>query len=321
MTSFNWIKKGKIFDPTGIGPNMQSYAQNPNAIELEDRVRIYFTTRPAKSADGKFVSYTSFADFDKNDLRKVLYVHKDPVLPLGGPGDFDQFGIMPGSIVQAGPDEIRLYYVGWTRMYSVPYNWAIGLAISKDGGRTFKKYGQGPVLGDTYNEPFLHACPRVSYLGPKKWVMWYQGGVRWNEYNNYMESVYVTMFATSEDGIHWNRNGQQVIPSIVNEECQTSASVIEHEGQYHVFFSYRHGIDFRNFEHGYRIGYAHSKDMINWTRDDDRVGIAVSSEGWDSEMICYPHVTKIGGEVVMFYCGNYFGRDGFGYATLAPGIK
>lgn len=296
---------------------MQNYAQNPNAIELTDRIRVYFTTRPEKSKDGKFVSYTSFADFDKNDLTKILYVHKEPVLQLGTAGDFDQFGMMPGSIIEMKEkNEIWLYYVGWTRMQSVPYNWAIGLAISTDGGYSFKRYGKGPILGATNNEPYLHACPRVTRLANGKWVMWYQGGLRWNEYNNYMESVYVTMFATSEDGINWKRDGKQVVPSIVNEECQTSASVIELNGSYHMFFSYRHGIDFRNFENGYRIGYASSPDMITWERDDRKAGIEVSPEGWDAEMICYPHVTKVGTDIVMFYCGNYFGRDGFGYAIL-----
>ena len=316
MTRFNWEKKGKIFDPTGISPFMQSYAQNPNAVELEDRVRIYFTTRPQKSEDG-FVSYTSFVDFDKNDLSKILYVHKEPVLQLGDIGDFDQFGIMPGSVVRIkDKNEIWLYYVGWTRMQAVPYNWAVGLAISKDGGYNFQRFGRGPIVGTTNKEPYLQACPRVMQLNENKWVMWYQGGLRWNKYNNYMESVYVTMFATSEDGINWKRDGQQVIASKVIEECQTSASVIEYDGLYHMFFSYRHGIDFRNLQNGYRIGYAYSTDMISWTRDDKRAGIEVSSEGWDAEMICYPHVTKIGKDIVMFYCGNYFGKNGFGYALL-----
>ncbi len=100
MTQFKWEKKGKIFDPNGESVFMQNYAQNPNAIELEDRIRIYFTTRPQKSEDGSFISYTSFADFDKNNLSKILYIHKEPILNLGKMGDFDQFGIMPGSLVQ-----------------------------------------------------------------------------------------------------------------------------------------------------------------------------------------------------------------------------
>jgi hypothetical protein len=317
MIQFIWEKKGKIFDPTGVSPFMQNYAQNPNAIDLGDKIRVYFSTRPQKSVDDSFVSYTSFVDFDRNDLSRILYVHKEPVLHLGNPGDFDQFGIMPGSIVQLKEkNEIWLYYVGWTRMYAVPYNWAIGLAISTDDGYSFKRFGKGPIAGAINNEPYLQACPRVFRLSEGNWIMWYQGGLRWNEFEGHMESVYVTMFATSDDGINWKRDGKQVIPSLFNEECQTSANVIEYDGIYHMFFSYRHGIDFRNIANGYRIGYACSIDKITWTRDDKRAGIGISAEGWDSEMICYPHITKIGTDLVMFYCGNYFGKDGFGYAIL-----
>jgi hypothetical protein len=317
MYQFKWEKKGKLFDPTGIGPFMQNYAQNPNAIDLGDKIRVYFTTRPGKSDEGLFVSYTSFVDLDRYDLSKVLYVHKEPVLKLGNCGDFDQYGIMPGSIVHLKESgEIWLYYVGWTRMSAVPYNWAIGLAISVDGGFNFKRFGKGPILGATNDEPYLQACPRVIKMGSENWIMFYQSGLRWNEYNDHMESVYVTMFASSKDGINWKRNGKQVIPSLVNEECQTSASVLEYGGIYHMFFSYRHGIDFRNVENGYRIGYAYSTDMIFWIRNDKMAGIEVSSEGWDSEMICYPHIAEIGSDIFMFYCGNYFGRDGFGYAML-----
>ncbi len=203
-------------------------------------------------------------------------------------------------------------------MVAVPYNWAIGLAISVDGGYTFKRFGKGPIVGATNIEPYLQACPRVTRLDKKKWIMWYQSGLRWNEYQNHMESVYVTMVGTSEDGINWKRDGKQVIPSIAHEECQTSSTVLEYKGIYHMFFSYRHGVNFRNLENGYRIGYAYSYDLVRWKRDDTKAGIMVSSEGWDSEMICYPHVIKIGNEILMFYCGNYFGRDGFGYAKLIP---
>jgi hypothetical protein len=317
MTRFIWEKKGKIFDPIGVSDSMQNYAQNPNAVELEDRVRVYFTTRPSISKDGTFKSNTSFVDLDRRDLKNVIYVHKVPVMKFGEVGEFDEFGIMPGSIIQLKEkNEFWLYYVGWTRMQSVPYNWAIGLAISKDGGYSFSRVGRGPIVGVTNNEPYLHACPRVIRKSEKEWMMWYQGGEKWNSDNGHMESVYVTKFATSENGIDWVRSGNQIIPSNVEEECQTSASVISYEGLFHMFFSYRHGINFRNKNNGYRIGYAYSEDGINWIRDDSRAGIQVSSDGWDSEMICYPHVLTIKDDIIMFYCGNYFGKYGFGYAVL-----
>ena len=89
------------------------------------------------------------------------------------------------------------------------------------------------------------------------------------------------------------------------------------DGRYHMYFSYRHGVGFRNAAKGYRIGYACSTDGHSWERDDASGGLDVSSEGWDSEMVCYPHVLNIDGGLHIFYCGNSFGRDGFGYATLA----
>jgi hypothetical protein len=67
---------------------------------------------------------------------------------------------------------------------------------------------------------------------------------------------------------------------------------------------------------GYRIGYAESDDGINWQRKDDKVGIDVSDEGWDSEMVAYPYVFEHDGEKYMLYNGNGYGETGFGYAVL-----
>jgi hypothetical protein len=83
-----------------------------------------------------------------------------------------------------------------------------------------------------------------------------------------------------------------------------------------MFFCYRGGKNYRGKENGYRIGYAHSTDLINWERNDDYVGIDVSSEGWDSEMISYPHVFEMAGKTYMFYLGNQVGKEGFGGAVL-----
>ena len=69
-------------------------------------------------------------------------------------------------------------------------------------------------------------------------------------------------------------------------------------------------------EKGYRLGYAYSKDLINWTRDDDNSGISISKEGWDSDMMCYPHIFKVDDKVYLLYNGNEFGKNGFGLAVL-----
>jgi len=87
-------------------------------------------------------------------------------------------------------------------------------------------------------------------------------------------------------------------------------------GRYHMFFCYRHSTGFRGKERGYRIGYASSSDLLNWTRDDTKAGIDVSQSGWDSEMMSYPHIFALDGHTYMAYLGNEVGRYGFGLAKL-----
>jgi hypothetical protein len=65
----------------------------------------------------------------------------------------------------------------------------------------------------------------------------------------------------------------------------------------------------------YRIGYAESPDGVRWTRMDERAGIDVSENGWDSVMIAYPFVYQHRGVKYMLYNGNGFGQTGIGYAV------
>jgi len=82
-----------------------------------------------------------------------------------------------------------------------------------------------------------------------------------------------------------------------------------------MWFSYRKIFDYKDGQGSYRVGYAVSKDGIHWQRDDSK-GVDVSKEGWDSNMTAYPYVFSLNKKHYMLYNGNYFGRDGFGYAEL-----
>lgn len=311
----NWKKMGKIFDPTNRFDWMVSHAQNPNALLLNDRIRIYFTCRPKPDEYG-FVSFIGFADFTTDGNFELIDVSENPVIELGGKGDFDEFGTMPGSIIQhPDKDEVWLYYVGWTRMQSVPYKWQNGLAISTDSGKSFNKYDDGPIMGPISFDPYLQACPRVQIIDGT-WLMYYNSGTKWNEVDSKMESVYITRKAISNDGVHWERFKPEAFPTIVEDECQTSASLFKLNDSWHVVFSYRYGIDFRKKDRGYRIGHAISKDLLTWERKDKELNFTISDKGWDSEMVCYPHVFDFNNETFMLYCGNGFGKEGFGIAKL-----
>ncbi len=316
-TGMKWKKLGKIFDPTehALPNRCVEFAQSPQTLVLADRVRVYFSTRERDSV-GKYLSHVAYVDFPR-DMRQLLCVSSATVLPLGGLGCFDEHGIFPINVLKDG-DRVLAYTTGWNRKVSVSADASIGLAISHDDGLTFQRYGTGPLLTASLNEPFLVADAFVQRYDDT-YHMWYIYGTKWQQFNKTEppDRVYKIACATSPDGIHWQRDGRQIISDRLNaDECQALPTVICLDGVYHMYFCYRQAHGFRqDSSRAYRIGYAWSTDLENWTRDDSLAGIDISAEGWDSQMQCYPHVFECDGKVYLLYNGNEFGRRGFGLAV------
>jgi hypothetical protein len=314
---FRWRKLGKAFGPEHVSGRtwLKEFAQAPASLVLDDVVRVYFSCRPSPDSCGQYVSYSAYVDLDRADPFKIRDVAKSPILPLGGLGEFDEFGIYPVSVLRDG-DLVRAYYAGWTRCESVPFNVAIGAAISRDGGRTFGKLGKGPVLSYSPDEPFVLSGPKIRRFGDR-FHLFYIAGRKWKLVDGRAEPVYKIRSATSDDGLIWEKLGRDLIPSrIEDDEAQASPDVFFANGVYHMFFCYRHSTHYRNTTRGYRIGYAQSTNLVDWIRDDDKVGIDVSDQGWDSEMVSYPHVFELDGGTYLAYLGNQVGREGFGLAVL-----
>jgi sucrose-6-phosphate hydrolase SacC (GH32 family) len=262
------------------------------------------------------VSYSAFVDLDRANLFNVLRVAETPILELGGLGEFDEFGTYPVSVIRNGK-LVYVYYGGWTRCESVPFNVAIGLAISRDGGSTFNKVGKGgPVLSYSPDEPFVLSGPKIRRFNDT-WYLWYIAGRKWKMVDGRAEPVYKIRMALSADGIRWRKIHKDLIESRIEEdEAQASPDVFYANGKYHMFFCYRYSSRYRGKENGYRIGYAHSVNLFDWVRDDSKAGIDVSEEGWDAEMISYPHIFALDNKTYMAYLGNQVGRNGFGLAVL-----
>jgi hypothetical protein len=313
-----WKKLGKIFDPTDHSlPNgCIEFAQSPQALVCADLIRVYFSTRQ-RDASGKYLSHVAFVDFDKR-LSRILRISEHTVIELGGLGCFDEHGIFPMSPVR-DDKRVLAYTTGWNRKVSVPVDASIGLAISADDGRTFQKFGVGPVLTSSLNEPFLIGDGFVALHGGT-YHMWYIYGTAWAAPapGDLPERVYKIGHATSADGVAWEKEGRQLIADrLGSTECQALPTVIHFAGRYHMFFCHRRQFGFRTDREGaYRIGYAFSDDFANWTRDDARAGIDVSPDGWDSDMQCYPSTFECEGNIYLLYNGNEFGRRGFGAAVL-----
>ncbi len=312
-----WKKRGQIFNPAdwNLGNDIVGYAQSPQALVFDDFVRIYFSSRK-RSENGKFISVVRFAEFDRDF--KVRRVCERDILAPAALGTFDEHGIFPINIVRR-KDAVYGYTCGWSRRKTVDIDMAIGLVKSTDGGETFTRVGAGPVLTASLNEPFMVGDPFVMWVGDVA-HMWYIFGTEWRNYpaSPAPERIYKIAHATSADGIAWQKHeGAQIISDVLGEdECQALPTVIRIDAQYHMLFCYRYASDFRsNPTRGYRLGHATSTDLQHWQRDD-ALKLETSPGGWDSQMMCYPHLFEWHGQLYLLYNGNEFGKHGFGLAQL-----
>lgn len=235
---FTWKKLGKVFTPQEVThlPWLREFAQAPATLIFDDFVRVYFSCRPPADEQGKYVSYSAWVDLARHDLFQVLRFAREPILPLGGYGEFDEFGTYPVSVMRDN-DVVKAWYAGWTRCESVPFNVAIGMAVSHDQGETFVKAGPGPAIGYSPDEPFVMSGPKIRRFN-NQWQLFYIAGRKWKWVDGRAEPVYKIRMATSEDGINWTKLNKDLIPSRIEEdEAQASPDVFYTNGKYHMFFA------------------------------------------------------------------------------------
>jgi sucrose-6-phosphate hydrolase SacC (GH32 family) len=288
---------------------------------FDDFVRVYFSCRPKRDANGQFVSYSAYVDLDRKNLFNIVNIARQPILTLGKKGCFDEFGTYPVSVMKMD-DEIWAYYAGWTRCSSVPFNVGVGLAKSTDNGETFERYGDGPILPYTLDEPFTISGPKIRKFN-NKYYLFYVAGRKWLKIEGRSEISHRIRVATSTDGINWTRHKKDLISSAWDEEeSQASPDVFYANGKYHMFFCGWVPKNFRDTKNR-KIGYASSTDLVNWVRDDSKAGIEIASEedAFDNEMVAYPHVFELDGKTYMLYLGNQVGRYGFGLAELTGELR
>jgi len=307
----HWKKHSVVFCPSGELDWMRSHAQVPTPFWTSDHnLRIYFGTR-----DSTKRTSTVFVELNPKSPNEVVRLHETPVLPLGKLGCFDDAGVMPGCVV-ATEGKTYLYYAGWNTSTTVSYRLSIGLAISEDGGLTFHRPFEGPILDRTPHEPHLCGAPCVIRDGAI-WRMWYPSGTEWLVVNGRPEPRYLIRYAESSDGIAWHRPGTIAINYARPDEALARPWVVKENSVYRMWFSSRSIYDYRNSaQQSYQMAYAESSDGVSWKRIDEYARLPVSTAGWDSEMIAYPAIFDVEDTRYLLYNGNGFGASGFGIAEL-----
>jgi len=298
---------GLLFRAEGQHGWINTHAQVPTVLVMPDRVRIYFAARPHPR-----LSQTNFVDFDLA-LEKQLYLHPEPILSLGFVGEFDENGIMPDCVLEK-EGVVYLYYSGWQRSNDFPHQNFTGLAISHDGGMSFEKVAENPVLPQTAEEPYS-ATSCFVWQQQDQWQMYYSSGTEWVTMGDRMEHNHDIKYASSTDGRRWQRVYESVIERRDPLESVARPVLATVAGKRHMFFCHRGTTDFRDGSDAYRLDYATSEDGRRWQRAAEGA-LRDFHQEWDSQMQAYPYLVEIEGRTVMFYNGNSFGIHGFGYATI-----
>ncbi len=294
-----WKKIGLIIKPKKNTYWMKTHCMVPTPVLLSNGiVKVFFSGR-----DESNISYIGYALVDLKSNGQIISYSKDPILYPGRLGCFDDNGVTPSCVLNLGNNEMALYYIGWNPGSTVRVNLFGGLAISKDGGNSFERWSEAPILERTKTDPFMNTAPWVVKNG-NKYIMYYVSGHSWI---NKDFPKYNIKIAFSKDGKNWERNGKVCLDfKDTSENALARPYVLFDNNAWKMWFSYK--VD------RYLIGYAESNNGIDWDRKKNESVINLSRNGFDSEMIEYASVLKYENRYYMFYNGNNYGADGIGLA-------
>ena len=165
-----WEKKGLIYCPNGELSWAKNSALQPTPYLInDDIIRIYIGFR-----DDIGVSRIGFVDVDANNPSNVQNISEDPILDIGVPGTFDENGVVPCAIISY-ENKLYLFYAGYQLGQKVRFYVFTGLAISIDGGDSFKRQQKTPFLDRTDNELFFRVIHSIMNENGV-WRIWYGGG-------------------------------------------------------------------------------------------------------------------------------------------------
>lgn len=304
--TIQWQRKGLIYCPNGERGWDNNSFLTPTPFSLdENTIRLYGGLR-----DEEGRSRISYIDVDASNPSKILRIADHPVLTLGYEGTFDDNGMILGDVVRC-KDEIRLYYVGFQLPQKAKFLAFSGLAVSDDGGKTFKRHSEAPIMDRSDEGLFIRAIHGILHESDT-WKIWYSAGSAWQTIGNDPFPSYEIRYVESKDGLHFKSEGTLCLPP-GDDEYRIGRSRVRRrvDGQYEMYFVYS------TKDKHFGTGYALSPDGITWTRNDKAIDMGAPSGDWDSDMCGYAVPFESKGKSYLFYSGNGMGKTGVGYAELA----
>lgn len=292
------VPLGRILDPVaGLTPWIGTHAVYPTPVMKSSNViRIFFVSRDTLNR-----GRPGWCDVRADQPTSVVAISSRPLFEPGLPGAFDDSGISIGNVVRVDR-QWRMYYMGWNRLKTVPFHNSIGLATGNSLGKIHQAF-VGPILERSRHDPFSLSYPFVS-RARGQWTMYYgthRGTGLTEETMKHVISV-----AISRDGVNWRTLGEDVVGLKPDEFAVSRPWIIPVARPMMLLTIYgKHR----------RIGFARQSKSGRWERAEDDI-VPRSKNAWASVDVCYASHIRSAGRDYVFYCGNDYGRTGFGVAEL-----
>lgn len=299
-----WVRKGRICGKDSW--DLEWHTRNtmfafPHLLN-NDRLRLYLTL-----CDSENRGRLGYVDVNPDNPSEIIDYSKEPLLDIGRTGYFDENGVVSTAILEDS-GKIYIYYCGYQKQVNYPYSVLAGVAISEDGGYSFSKMKETPLLERTDGEMFLRTGVGIYKFGDI-YRLYYASGNDWISVKNKLVPKYSFKYIDSNSPISFDGKSNALFPLENEEFGMTSPQIFACEGGYDMIYSLR-------TTDGYGMGYAFSQDGINFIRNDKVMSFKRPVGAFDSEMVCYGKCYKHGERTYLFYSGNHYGMDGIGWAEL-----
>lgn len=298
-----WEKKGLVFGAKKQNEWMDNSALQPTPILIGDKIRVFCGFR-----DKNGVGRVGYVDLNADNPAEVLAVSERPCLDIGIPGCFDDNGVVPCAVTRI-EDELYLFYAGYNIGYHVRMIIFCGLAISRDDGVTFQRVSHVPIMERTDNE-YLFRVIHTAIRNDDGWMLYYGAGNHFLQGKKKTLPVYEIQLLEVPNLHDLRKEGIKVVCNEGKEHRVGRPYVVKDGNLWRMFFG--GGTE----DIPYQLAYAESDDGRKWTRMDEKLNLHRSESGWDSEMMAYPAFVRYKGKAYLFYNGNNYGYEGFGYAEL-----
>lgn len=302
-----WIKKGIIYCPDATSWWAQHSALQPTPLLRSDgTIRVFVGFRDALG-----VGRVGYIDVSAENPKIVNHVSQEPALDIGLPGAFDDNGVVPCAVV-VRDSKLYLYYAGYQIATKVRFLVFSGLAISENGGESFLRIKNVPIMERTHEE-FLFRVVHTALADNGIWKIWYGGGSHFVEVGGKTVPVYNIRYTESTDGLSFPAQGKICVDLKSGEYRVGRPYVLKCENKYRMFFAAS------SHQTPFRLAYAESTDGVVWHRNDEKVDMGYSIGDFDEHMSSYPSLVQYKNKTYLFYNGNDYGRYGVAYAELKEG--